>query len=68
MSTGRHTVLEETLAPDSADHNPPPCAASGEGLEAARDTFTTAGKIVKHWGHVDGVGMLAQMGALPPMG
>ena len=119
------SVLEETLAPDHKDHNPPPFATSGDGLEAARDTFTTAGKIfsdwshevvqqfsdgdyvitrviargkhtgeflgipasnndvqmegiaihrvvdgkiVEHWGQVDGVGMLAQMGALPPMG
>ena len=119
------SVLDETIAADSVDHNPPPFATSGEGLEAARDTFTTAGKIfsdwtheilaqysdgdfvitrlvgrgkhtgeflgipasnndvqmegiaihrvvdgkiVEHWGQVDGVGMLAQMGALPPMG
>lgn len=26
------------------------------------------GKIVEHWGQVDGIGMLMQMGALPPMG
>lgn len=119
------SVLGETLAPDSVDHNPPPFATSGEGLEAARDTFTTAGKIfsdwshevlqqfsdgdfvitrvigrgrhtgeflgipatdkdvqmegiaihrieggkvVEHWGQVDGLGMLVQMGAVPPPG
>jgi predicted ester cyclase len=119
------SILDDTLATDCADHNPPPFAASGDGIDAARETFTTAGKIfsdwshevvqqfsdgdfvitrligrgkhtgeflgipasnndvqmegiaihrvvdgkiVEHWGQVDGVAMLAQMGALPPLG
>lgn len=119
------SVLEQTMATDCVDHNPPPFAGSGAGIGAAQETFTTAGKIfsdwshevlqqfsdgdyvitqlvgrgkhtgeflgipatnndvemhgiaihrvvdgkiVEHWGQVDGVAMLAQMGVLPPMG
>ena len=119
------SVLDETLAPDAVDHNPPPFAGSGNGIEAARETFITAGKIfsdwsheivqqfsdgdfvitrligrgkhtgeflgipasnndvqmegiaihrivdgkiVEHWGQVDGLGMMMQLGVIPPPG
>jgi len=116
-------VLDETVAGDYVDHNPPPFQGPGTGLDGARDAFTTAtkifsgwthevvqqftdgdfvisrivgrgkhtgdflgipasnqdvqmegiaihrvvdGKIVEHWSQVDAMGMLMQMGALPP--
>ena len=119
------SVIDQLLADDYVDHNPPPFQGPATGAEGARDAFTTAGKIfsdwhhevldqfsdgefvitrvvgrgrhtgdfmglpasnadvsmegiaihrvvdgklVEHWGQVDGVGLLGQMGAIPPMG
>ena len=119
------SVIDQLLADDYVDHNPPPFQGPATGVEGARDAFTTAGKIfsdwkhevlaqfsdgdfvitrvvgrgrhtgdfmglpasnadvsmegisihrvvdgklVEHWGQVDGVGLLGQMGAIPPMG
>lgn len=118
-------VLDETVAADYSDHNPPPFQGPATGLEGARDAWTTAtkifsdwshevvaqysdgdyvitrivgrgrhtgdflgipptnkdvqmegiaihrvvdGKIVEHWGQVDAMGMLVQMGVVPPPG
>lgn len=119
------TVMDDLIAPDYTDHNPPPFASQTPGLPGARETFEAAtrifsdwqhevvqqlsdgdfvvtrvigrgkhtgdfmgipatgkdvqmegitihrvqdGKVVEHWAQVDGAGMLAQLGVLPPMG
>ena len=119
------SVIDELVADDYVDHNPPPFQGPATGAEGARDAFTTAGKIfsdwhhevldqfsdgefvitrlvgrgrhtgefmgmpasnndvsmegiaihrindgkiVEHWSQVDGLGLLGQMGVLPPMG
>lgn len=118
-------ILDETVAADYTDHNPPPFQGPKTGLDGAQDAFTTAtrifsdwsheivqqfsdgdfvitrivghgkhtgdflgipptnkdvqmegiaihrvvdGKIVEHWGQVDAMGMLVQMGAVPSPG
>ena len=119
------SIIDELVADDYVDHNPPPFQGPATGAEGARDAFTTAGKIfsdwhhevldqfsdgefvitrlvgrgrhtgefmgmpasnndvsmegiaihrindgkiVEHWSQVDGLGLLGQMGVLPPMG
>lgn len=119
------SVLDETVAADYTDHNPPPFQGPGTGVDGARDAFTAAtkifsdwshevvqqftdgdfvisrivgrgkhtgeflgipasdkdvqmegiaihrvvdGKIVEHWSQVDAMGMLMQIGAIPPPG
>jgi len=119
------SILEETVEPNYADHNPPPFQGTGTGLEGARDAFMAAtkifsdwshevvaqfsdgdyvitrvigrgrhtgeffgippsnkdvemegiaihrivdGKIVEHWGQVDAMGLMMQIGAMPPAG
>jgi predicted ester cyclase len=119
------TVIDDVLAEDYVDHNPPPFQGPRTGAPGARDTFETAtkifsdwsheivqqfsdgdfvitrvvgrgrhtgdflgipatdkdvqmegiaihriedGKLVEHWGQVDGLGMLVQMGVVPPPG
>lgn len=118
-------VVDQVVAADYVDHNPPPFQGDATGAAGARDAFTTAmkifsdwshevsqqfsdgefvisritgrgrhtgdflgipasnkdvtmegiaihrvvdGKIVEHWSQVDGLGLLSQIGAIPPMG
>ena len=44
-------VLEEVLADDYVDHNPPPFQGPETGLAGARDGFTVATKIFSDWRH-----------------
>lgn len=44
-------VLEEVLADDYVDHNPPPFQGPEPGLAGARDGFTVATKIFSDWHH-----------------
>ena len=44
-------VLEEVLADDYVDHNPPPFQGPETGLAGARDGFTVATKIFSDWHH-----------------
>lgn len=117
------SILDETIASDYDDHNPPPFQGPATGIEGSRDAWTAAikmfsdwkhevvqqfsdgdyvisriigrgkhtgeflgvpasnndvqmegiaihrvvdGRIVEHWSQVDAMGMLMQMGALPP--
>ena len=119
------SVIDQVLADNYVDHNPPPFQGPATGAAGARDAFATAtkifsdwshevaqqfsdgefvitrligrgrhtgdflgipasnadvtmegiaihrvvdGKIVEHWSQVDGLGLLGQIGALPPMG
>ncbi len=119
------TVLDELLAEDYVDHNPPPFQGPTPGAAGAREAFHAAekifsdwhheviqqfadgdyvishirgrgrhtgdfmgvpatekeltmegiavhrvvdGKLVEHWSQVDGLGMLVQMGVVPPPG
>jgi predicted ester cyclase len=119
------SILDETVEPDYADHNPPPFQGPATGIEGAREAFTVAtkiftdwshevveqfsdgdyvitrvigrgkhtgdflgipasnkdvqmegiaihrivdGKIVEHWGQVDAMGLMMQIGAVPPPG
>jgi predicted ester cyclase len=45
------SVLDETLAPEYDDHNPPPFQGPATGLDGARDAFSAATKIFSDWSH-----------------
>lgn len=44
-------VLDEVVAADYVDHDPPPFASQTPGLPGAHETFATAGKIFSDWSH-----------------
>jgi len=44
-------VLDQVLADDYVDHNPPPFQGPGTGLPGARDGFEIATKIFSDWHH-----------------
>lgn len=57
IGRGKHTGEFMGIPPSNND-------VQMEGIAIHR---VVNGKIVEHWGQVDGVGMLMQMGAMPPL-
>jgi len=80
FSDWRHEVLDQFAEGDfvithvvgrgkhTGDFMGIPASNNEVSMEGIAIHRVVDGKIVEHWGQVDGVGLLTQMGVLPPLG
>ena len=71
MESGNLDVLDELMAANFDDHDDPNPSDTLEGLEHAMTTGISitrlaSGKFVERWTMFDALGLLQQLGVIPP--